>query len=115
MKIGCGGLFVIIVLALFAYAANSPPDTAAKTLDRPFDPQSSPSRLTRLVKQYLRDPDSAVVTVVAPGCGLVNSRNGFGGMSGNMPFIVYPDDRVWFQEAQSKGFRSEWRKRCQGA
>jgi hypothetical protein len=55
-----------------------------------------------LVKAWLRDPGSAefsglrVVTVDGKQavCGLVNSRNGFGGMSGPTPFVDLPDEVI---------------------
>lgn len=50
------------------------------------------------VKQHLRDPQSAqfsdVTVNVESVCGFVNSKNGFGGYSGKVPFIVsgkYPE------------------------
>lgn len=86
--------------------------TAAPIAEPSWDPLSSPNHMTRLVKPYLRDPDSAVVTIVASGCGLVNSRNGFGGMAGNTPFMVGADEQVWFEASRPRGFRREWRKRC---
>ena len=53
-----------------------------------------------MVSVQLRDPSSAVYTGVRlvkingekAVCGLVNSRNGFGGMSGNSQFVRLLDD-----------------------
>ncbi|MGV7119597.1 hypothetical protein [Sphingopyxis sp. 550A] len=44
------------------------------------------------VKRQLRDPTSAqfsdVTVNIESACGFVNSKNGFGGYSGTVPFIV---------------------------
>ena len=114
----CGGVVLgVVLLVLIAnwqsiLAPVPPASTAAPVAEPSWDPLSSPTHMTRLVKPYLRDPDSAVVTIVASGCGLVNSRNGFGGMSGNTPFMVDGDERVWFEQDRPKGFRRAWNKHC---
>jgi hypothetical protein len=77
-----------------------------------YDPQNSPTRLKRLVSARLKDPESAIFTLYRNGCGLVRSRNGFGGMNDDQGFIVYEDDRVWLQEQKKAGFKSEWDQRC---
>jgi hypothetical protein len=108
--VGCGTMAAVGLLALLFASQCDPKDSASpKTV---FDPQNSPSRMKRLVRARLKDPESAMFTIYADGCGLVNSRNSFGGMTGDQGFIVYPDDRVWLQEERRKGFRAEWKKRC---
>lgn len=64
---------------------------------------------TEAVRLALRDPDSAVFTEIAVlddgrVCGNVNSRNGFGGMSGPEPFLVSADGAVSFLPAELEDF-----------
>ena len=70
------------------------------------------------VKGQLRDPDSAKfsnvrvsskmgVTIV---CGLVNSKNGFGGYNGNMRFMS-AGGRVTFDQ-DDPNFAGYWQKAC---
>lgn len=52
------------------------------------------------VKAQLRDPNSAEFSSVASArdvtCGFVNSKNGFGGYAGKVPFIVEGEEAtVW--------------------
>lgn len=70
----------------------------------------------------LRDPDSAQFSdsVVRDGkgprvvCGYVNSRNGFGGYTGNTMWIVVEDLRqaVINQPGQEHEFARLWNKYC---
>ena len=113
-QIGCGSMLLLAIGAGLV-ATQCSPTSAPQYSGTPapvFNPQTSPSRLTRLVKPYLRDPDSAKVTVVGSGCAYVNSRNGFGGMSGDKRFIVYEDDAVLLEQTSPRKFRREWAKRC---
>lgn len=56
---------------------------------------SGPSPYEAAVKSQLRDPGSAefseVVTNGPVACGFVNSKNGFGGYAGKVPFVVVGD------------------------
>lgn len=109
-KIGCvgaGAAFIAVIFVLSQCTEATPPAPQAA-----FDPQNSPSRIKRIVKARLKDPESAIFNIYRDGCGSVNSRNGFGGMTGDQFFMVYPDDRVWLQEDARAGFRKEWQKRC---
>lgn len=73
-----------------------------------------------LIKQRLRDPSSAEFSALqvnrVPGrstvvCGLVSSRNGFGGMSGPQRFIS--GDRVLLEEGLPAGrMDDEWARSC---
>ncbi len=88
---------------------------------RKVDPSVQAARDTRAAAQatiaaQLRDPDSARftgVTLMKDGsvCGFVNSRNAFGGMTGNNPFVVTP--REWSILGR-EGFPKVWKERCQG-
>ena len=73
-----------------------------------------------LVQQFLRDPSSAEFTRLtvnrpigksAVVCGLVNSRNGFGGMSGPVRFIS--GDRVIVEgQISAPEMDAEWARNC---
>lgn len=69
------------------------------------------------VSQVLREPGSAVFgpTFVSQKggvvCGAVNARNGFGGMSGNQPFIVFKDSVVMGGDS---AFPRNWKQFCNG-
>ena len=72
------------------------------------------------VRSQLRDPDSAEFsgvdsTLTANGrvvCGYVNSRNGFGGMTGPQRFVV--DQGVTMEEEVSADAMSSlWAQKCQ--
>jgi hypothetical protein len=43
----------------------------------------------------------------------VNARNGFGGMTGFVPFIVTVDDRVTIDENDTPTFKTEWQRLCE--
>lgn len=66
------------------------------------------------VKSRLRDPESAVFEHGKKGCGLVNSKNGFGGMSGNEGYIITPDGTLFLQEDISHPlvFQDLWKTYC---
>ena len=65
-----------------------------------------------LVKARLRDPSSAEFQWFGGGCGLVNSHNGFGGMSGNQPVIVGANNKVVFREDNQSAFDTVWSEHC---
>ncbi len=64
--------------------------------------------VTDIVRSQLRDPDSAKfssVTVIGEGenriaCGWVNSKNGFGGYTGDQPFMLR-GKRLWISDSAS--------------
>ena len=65
----------------------------------------------------LRDPGSAEFGSVAishkdgtVACGSVSSRNGFGGMSGQQPFIAFRDS-ISLSESTAN-FAEEWKRFC---
>lgn len=109
---GCFAIGGLLLVGLTIYGVVNPIQPLTSASEPVFDPQNSPSRLKRLVKGRLKDPESAIFTIYRDGCGLVKSRNSFGGMSGDQSFIVYPDDRVWLQEEGKRGFKQEWNRRC---
>ena len=77
----------------------------------------------KLVLAQLRDPDSAKFTDVevrwSSGrptlCGYVNSRNGFGGMTGAQRFITAGSDFAVLEEQMRPGeMEPVWQQFCQG-
>ncbi len=73
-----------------------------------------------LIKNRLRDPSSAEFSSIevqrVPGfapvvCGLVNSRNGFGGMSGPQRFIA-GDEVLFGEDVPSRYMDDEWKRQC---
>jgi hypothetical protein len=73
---------------------------------------------TASVRRLLRDPGSAEFGPVVisrrdgvAACGQVNARNGFGGRSGQMPFIVSERLGVLFPEAR-EDFARLWQRMC---
>jgi hypothetical protein len=91
--------------------------------------RSGPTTLTanyraaaeELVRQRLRDPNSAefsnvhVIPSSLPGrttvCGIVNARNGFGGMTGPRHFVA-GDTVVLEGEVSSGSMDQLWQQRC---
>ncbi len=70
------------------------------------------------VRALLKDPKSAVfqdviyVDHLTPAvCGKVNSRNGFGGMSGFQHFMAHGENLIVF-EKQMDDFGDAWNKLC---
>lgn len=97
-------LFVVLFAATLRWnvaaeeeRANSPEAIAQQQKeDERLDDEVSTNLALEIVKNRLRDPDSAKFTavgVIRKGgtkavCGTVNAKNGFGGMSGAEPFAV---------------------------
>lgn len=100
---------VLIAIAQPVMAPDTP--TAPASPDPVFAEALRTARIERLVKARLRDPDSARFQHLPGGCGLVNSRNGFGGMSGNQPFVVTAGKAV-LREDHPKDFAAIWRANC---
>lgn len=70
------------------------------------------------VRDSLRDPQSALfsdvrISPVSAVCGFVNSRNGFGGMSGKRRFIVISNPYLEDQFDPANGiFDRMWKESC---
>lgn len=110
-KIGCGGAALIGILGLIVISQCSPETN--KSFSQKVEQTEARYRIERLVKARLRDPESAVFKHLGKGCGYVNSRNGFGGMSGDKPFIVGANDKVAFQSDDQRAFATVWNGHCQ--
>lgn len=82
------------------------------SLDKQMADAEVTVRIERLVRARLRDPDSAKFQHLGRGCGYVNSKNGFGGMSGNVEFVVGTNDKVAFRADNPKAFDTVWREHC---
>lgn len=110
-SIGCGSAIVLAFLIIIIVSQCSPETKRDGTIE--LQRAQARVRVERLVKARLRDPDSAVFKHLGGGCGYVNSRNGFGGMSGDKPFIVGANDKVAFQTDQPKAFATVWKGHCE--
>ncbi|EQB03678.1 hypothetical protein L286_11680 [Sphingobium sp. HDIP04] len=104
-----------MVLAFIAFVAwallrTPSPEETAKNDQLMRDAQTR-VRAERLVKSRLRDPSSAEFQHFGNGCGLVNAKNGFGGMAGEQGFIVTSDGVVALQ-GQSANFSKLWDAHC---
>lgn len=73
-----------IVGGVLAFAAANERELSSS--NAPFT--ASQMMVEEQVKAHLRDPRSATFRHLGNGCGYVNSRNGFGGMSGFQRFII---------------------------
>ena len=119
-----GAAVIALVVVDRAFNGETPPPapkpapTHAVTVPVGPSPDLLKIRAQREVKAILRDPDSAVFTDMvahsAPAlvvCGLVNSRNGFGGMTGNQRFISGAVTAVEDQMAAGE-MDNLWAKAC---
>lgn len=96
--------------------AEKPPSTPKKVTNEPPD-YLMLTRAEREVKATLKDPDSAVFSDLRVRrsplvvCGYVNSRNGFGGMTGRQRFISGSVTAI--EEQMEDGAMDEvWNKVC---
>jgi hypothetical protein len=96
MMLALAGLTGAALFDVFPHP--SPEERAAYTASRVIEARRVEwidERLTaqQTVKAVLREPSSAVFGLMIPGargmtCGVVNARNGFGGMTGDQVFTV---------------------------
>ncbi|WP_093080195.1 zinc ribbon domain-containing protein [Sphingobium sp. AP50] len=87
-------------------------DSTAKKKDQAVDHAiEARVRIEAAVRSRLRDPDSARFKHLRNGCGYVNARNGFGGMTGDVPFIA-TSKGVVFREDAPTSFRTRWNDFC---
>ncbi|WP_147276207.1 hypothetical protein [Sphingomonas aracearum] len=117
-----GGVVVLLFVAQATGLAGDPPKPQP-TPTFTHLASTGPSNAYRLmmaetdVKKRLRDPSSADFSAMTVHndvvCGTVNSRNGFGGMTGQQRFIsrmgvmtVFADD------VAGDGFRETWNRVC---
>lgn len=108
-QIGCGGAFLIFMVILLMMPESE--EDKAKN-DQQWADAMSTARIEQLVRARLRDPDSAEFRHLGRGCGFVNSKNGFGGMSGPTGFVVGANDHVAFREEDPKAFDLVWQQHC---
>lgn len=121
-----GTIFValFVIVAVFGYfhepkpKDDSPTDRTPTKTDKMIVQVKAEDR----VRQALRDPGSAEfsqVQVYVPDdggpmvtCGYVNSRNGFGGMSGPKPFIAGATV-ILEEQVGAQTIRNLWAEFCQ--
>lgn len=111
--IGCV-VVIVILIAITTFVARETPEQAAdrKSLDRTYTMRT---RIEDDVKRFLKNPDSAVFRHLPNGCGFVNAKNGFGGMTGEQGFLIdstTSPPTVWLQENNPQKFIQIWRKQC---
>ncbi len=118
------GIIAAAVLAVWIYGKAVPSDP--KPTPNPPSPSATPTepsdayrKLMAMgdVQKRLRDPSSAdfgpmqVRTGVV--CGTVNSKNGFGGMTGQQRFMSRMGGITAFaDDVQDNGFDDAWRSIC---
>lgn len=97
-----GRLVLLAIAVILAFtviqSCSKKKSSSSITADDIFDRHTYLNAAKALVRQKLRDPGSAEFSALQlrPGsngssanvCGFVNSRNGFGGMTGPMRFIA---------------------------
>ncbi|MEA3390020.1 MAG: zinc ribbon domain-containing protein [Pseudomonadota bacterium] len=112
--IGCGGIIALLIVigVVISQCENKSPERVRndEQITRQVEYKLD---VERRVKARLRDPDSAKFRHLYNGCGYVNSRNGFGGMTGDKPFFVASNDAVAFAEDNPNEFAAAWKKFCQ--
>lgn len=113
-KLGCLDIGLIAIAGFVLYVVFSPSDPSQPNIDQQMQDVAKVSRIERLVKARLRDPASATFRHFNGGCGYVNSKNGFGGMSGEISFIVGSNDRVVFRSDGPRDFDRVWKAHCAG-
>lgn len=98
--------------------ASAPTEKTAEQLDRDRD-YTRVYVTKEAIKRSLRDPDSArfgTVRVYRSGgspvvCGTVNARNGFGGYTGERPFMA-TEERLTMPAEVTRAFQRAWRENC---
>lgn len=108
---GCATVALVALICFIGYSATTP-DTPPSSSTIALDQAMELVRIETLVKDRLRDPDSAEFEHLGKGCGYVNSRNGFGGMSGKQPFVAGTNEKVAFRPDNPKAFDTVWNEHC---
>ena len=112
-NLGCGGILGLLVVAVLVMSQceQKTPEQVQRD-EAVWKEAGRKVDVEILVKSRLRDPSSAEFKHVNSSCGYVNSKNGFGGMSGDKKFIVAKDNSVGFRDDNSEEFDKAWRKYC---
>lgn len=83
-------------------------------------PEQTISKAEDVVKSQLKDPNSAIfqnTRVIDYGsgkivCGLVNSKNSYGGYVGSTPFVAGVDDTQIYQDSDTLTFNAGIKDAC---
>lgn len=113
----------LVILGLIVFGSFLPKPKPGPTATQPaakpvgMSDEERRVRAERDVKDRLRDPESADFgpMTVRSGvvCGTVNSRNGFGGMSGKQRFISRAGAiTVFADDVKGEGFNETWNSLC---
>jgi len=104
--------FVICVAAIAVFKSCRSSD---KVAEKKLDGRDLEYAAQDAVRRALKDPESAAFRNVRftgnAVCGEVNSKNGFGGMSGYQRFINAGPSTTIFEE-QNPDFAQAWNKLC---
>ena len=118
--------FVILAFAVVSAVAGC--SSGSPNAETPRTPESDPEgyklflkdKTVAALKERLRDPESAQFTDIHYGtissegrsavvvCGRVNSKNGFGGMTGSQRFIGL-SSAVFLEEEGASAVNEAWR------
>lgn len=119
-----GVIFALIIVGMVVSALNPSkrPNTPTPPADRSIPAPIGPDAAALLVKprMALRDPDSArfrdtiyrtwmSIPVV---CGVVDARNGFGGMTGDQQFIMVGNEVAVADQTPRRKFAKLWKTYC---
>jgi hypothetical protein len=101
---------VVLLLALVSQCGFNP-----KAAKQSVEDDTAVFQAEAQVRTLLRDPASAEFTAVrrqaATVCGLVNSRNGFGAMTG--PRRFFASSTITIEPAEpDELFEAAWRRQC---
>jgi DNA-directed RNA polymerase subunit RPC12/RpoP len=119
-----GGLFCLIVISFVSSSLNNKDATPAyqstaeqdRHAEETYKAQLNVATAKQLMLGQMKDPDSTkfgtVVSRAGVVCGYVNSKNSYGGYSGETPFIVKLPAKETFLQGKSPGFDKLWNSQC---
>jgi len=118
-------VLIPIIIVLAVWQISKKPDVNTPTAEEKktqFD-NSLIARGREAVLSNLKDPESAkfgqtYISTDKNGvhyvCGTVNTKNGFGGMTGFQPFISLGSTQMTWLPENSETFAGDWNKYCAG-
>lgn len=111
--LGCLAIF-LAVAGFSLWSAFLPTGSGDATHEAQMAAVRTQTLIESEVKQVLRDPNSAEFEHRPHGCGIVRSRNGFGGMD-NQRFLIINTTKqvtVWLEEMDPRKFAKLWQAQC---
>lgn len=113
-----GGAAYLITKMLGGLPDQPPSAQQTAAQKQRIEEMSAISAAKRLVKERLKDPDSAQFSTVVyrpktkTVCGYVNAKNSFGGYTGNRGFISNGAQSNTSIQGDSAGFAEAWNDIC---